>query len=642
MNIYVLLLLVVPLLLAVLFALTNNKILYKVFSYILFIVGAISSIMLAVQGVQSFEISGTLYSSIETVVLIGEIAIIVFLYYISIKHKKWGVLTLTIISTVITIYSTLFMKKAEETTFNLDGFTLVMLLIINIVGTIIIVFANGYMNEYEHHRNMKSRQKVFFPVVCVFLSAMNGLVMSDSLGWIYFFWEITTLASFLLISYNQDAEAYKSGFRALFLNLIGGLAFSIGIVILGQAFDTTTLSEIIKNGPADGFAIIPIFLLCIAGFAKSAQMPFESWLLGAMVAPTPVSALLHSSTMVKAGVYLIIKLSPAYAHTHLGTAISIYGAVTFLIASAIAVSQRNAKRVLAYSTIANLGLIICSAGLGTNVAVSAAIILLIFHAVSKALLFLCTGQIEHTVGSRDIEDMTGLVHKSRLLALITSFALISMILPPFGVLVTKLLSLEASAYEPVVAILIILGSALTTLYYVKWIGTLIAYPTDKFEKQKVSNFSVFFPLCLLSVLVLLSSALIGFINKIFVEPEMGVLFPSTNTNLTIANNTNIITSFGEFNNEVIFILIAVVIVFAFIIQKLLIKNTVKKDIYMCGENNNSDDVTTFRQGDSTIAKSTVGNLYLSNFINEAVLTKIGSIISIILYSMFCWEDCYNV
>lgn len=129
--------------------------------------------------------------------------------------------------------------------------------------------------------------------------------------------------------------------------------------------------------------LIHILLLCIAGFVKSAQMPFQSWLLGAMIAPAPVSALLHSSAMVKAGVFLIIKLSPAYAGTGLGTAMALCGGVTFVITAAIAVNQRNAKRVLAYSTISNLGLIICAAGLGTSESISAAIILILFHAISK-------------------------------------------------------------------------------------------------------------------------------------------------------------------------------------------------------------------------------------------------------------------
>ena len=140
---------------------------------------------------------------------------------------------------------------------------------------------------------------------------------------------------------------------------------------------------------------------------KAAQMPFQNWLLGAMVAPTPVSALLHSSTMVKAGVYLVIRLAPAF-NPVLGMIVAVCGAFTFFAASVLAISQTTGKRVLAYSTIANLGLIIACAGLRTELAIAAAMLLIIFHAISKGLLFMCAGTIEHQIWSREIEDMEGL------------------------------------------------------------------------------------------------------------------------------------------------------------------------------------------------------------------------------------------
>jgi len=345
-----------------------------------------------------------------------------------------------------------------------------------------------------------------------------------------------------------------------------------------------------------------------------------------MVAPTPVSALLHSSTMVNAGVFLIIKLSPAYAGTNLGTAIAIYGGFTFLITSAIAVTQSNAKRVLAYSTIANLGLIICSAGLGTSVAISAAIILLMFHAISKGLLFLCTGQIEHTIGSRDIEDMQGLIHKAPVLTLITCFGLISMILPPFGVLVTKLISIESSASNPIVAIFLVLGSALTTLYYIKWLGSLLSYPESKMPRQRITNFDVYVPLWILSVAALATSIFIGPIFNTFVQPQIKTLFPNARQTLTISR-ANVTSQIGSFNNQVIFIVIGILIVVIFLIRKLLINNTVKKDIYMCGENN-LEDTNYFRTSDGTPAKANIGSYYFIEILNEKVLTNLGYIISI--------------
>lgn len=627
MNILVFSLILIPLVFSILFLLRNDKTYYKMLSYLLFAIGAALSIAVAMHGQQKISISGASFSIIETIISLIEVLIIAFLYYVAIKHKRMGTLLLTVVQTIITIYSTIAIKGSEGTIFNLDTLTLVMLLIVNIIGTLIVVFANGYISIYEKHKNLKNKQKLFYSVICLFIAAMNGLVLSDSLSWIYFFWEITTLSSFVLISYNGDEEALNSGFRALFLNLIGGISFAVGNIIFYNSMNITTLSGIIKNGKVGTFYVIPVFLLCMAGFAKSAQVPFQSWLLGAMVAPTPVSALLHSSTMVKAGVYLIIKLSPAYAGTPLGTAIAIYGGFTFVLCSAIAISQRNAKRVLAYSTIANLGLIICSAGMGTPTAVAAAIALLIFHAISKALLFLCTGQIEHTIGSRDIEDMTGLVHVAPVLALITAFGMISMILPPFGVLITKWVSIEASASNPFVTIFLVLGSALTTLYYIKWLGTILSYPeTDLKSKSKLDG-NIYFPLCMLSIFALLTSIFIKPIYNTFVSPEIQALLNSKNA-LQVSDNGNIASKMGTFNNGFVFVALIVVILLIIFVKKSFVSSAKVKDIYMCGENNVDSDKNTFRTIAGTYEKAKVSNFYLTQVIDEKAFTNFGYIVSI--------------
>lgn len=628
MNTLVYFLIAVPILFSALFLLHNNKTYYKVLSYLLFFIGAALSIAVVTQGQQKILISGMSFTIIEKVISLLEIVIIAYMYYVSIKHKRKGVLILTIIQTIFTIYSAFTVKGSESAMFNLDTLTLVMLLIINIIGTLIVIFANGYMSTYEKHKGLKNKQKLFYSVVCIFLAAMNGLVLSDSLSWIYFFWEITTLSSFILISYNGDEEALNSGFRALFLNLIGGISFAIGNIIFYNSLHITTLTGIIQNGRVGKFYIIPVFLLCIAGFTKSAQVPFQSWLLGAMVAPTPVSALLHSSTMVKAGVYLIVKLSPAYAGTKLGTAIAIYGGFTFVLCSAIAVSQRNAKRVLAYSTVSNLGLIICSAGLGTPTAIAAAITLIIFHAISKALLFLCTGQIEHTVGSRDIEDMTGLIHVAPVLAIITAFGIITMILPPFGVLVTKWISIESSASDPIVAIFLILGSALTTLYYIKWFGTIMSYPATNLKSNNKLDINIYMPLWSLASLAMLTSIFIEPLYNTFVSPEVNTLLHSSNA-LKISKDI-VSSSRGSFDVGPIFIVVLIIMFIIAFTKKTLVSNAHIKGIYMCGENNLSSDKSSFRSTNGTYTKANVSNYYLVRIINEKSLTNFGYVVSVSL------------
>jgi ech hydrogenase subunit A len=297
---------------------------------------------------------------------------------------------------------------------------------------------------------------------------MNAICIGDNLMKLYAFWEITTLCSFLLIGYDRNKEANISANRALWLNSVGGLFFAGGILLITLVTNSFSISGLISHGMTSGLLTAGVMLICCAGFVKSAQLPFQSWLLGAMVAPTPVSALLHSSTMVKAGVYVIIRLSPLFAGKLPGHMVALVGAFTFMTASALAISQSNGKRVLAYSTIANLGLIIACAGLGGSLALSAAILLVIYHAFSKGLMFLCVGTVELGVGSRNIEDMFGIYSKMPYTTVIMVIGMISMVLPPFGVLITKWLAIEASVTFPPVMLLIVLGSAFTIAFWVKW------------------------------------------------------------------------------------------------------------------------------------------------------------------------------
>ena len=192
---------------------------------------------------------------------------------------------------------------------------------------------------------------------------MFGLVTANHLPLMLVFWEVTTLCSFLLIGYTRTGETIGYAFRALNMNLFGGLGFSLAIVLLAAQPDGLDLARL-TAGPA-GAALLPaIALLALAGITKSAQLPFSSWLLGAMYAPSPTSALLHSSTMVKAGVFLLLRLSPAMAGSAVGNLVAFTGLLTFLFVSFVATTEQNTKKVLAYSTIGSLGLIVGCAGVG--------------------------------------------------------------------------------------------------------------------------------------------------------------------------------------------------------------------------------------------------------------------------------------
>ena len=302
---------------------------------------------------------------------------------------------------------------------------------------------------------------------------MFGIVFSNNLMWIYFFWEITTLCSFLLIGYKDDKASQESAFRALNMNLLGGVVFAIGIVSLYTSSHVMELDKLLQLDKS--YVLLPAVCIAFAGLVKSAQFPFSSWLTGAMVAPTPVSALLHSSTMVKAGVYIILRVAPVLENTVAAKMLMLIGGVSFLITAFIAISQSNAKKVLAYSTISNLGLIVACAGINTYAAVWAAILLIIFHAVAKSLLFLCVGIIEYKLGSRDIEDMDYLIMRMPKLTAVMMTGMAGMFLAPFGMIISKVATLKAFVdSNPGMAIILAYGSAATVFFWIKWMGKIMS------------------------------------------------------------------------------------------------------------------------------------------------------------------------
>lgn len=567
---------------------------------------------------------------INWIVEFFDIALLIYIIYIGFSLKKALVSALAILQLIpMVIFEIFGSVKEPASAFVIDYLSLVMILLISIIGPVIMVFALGYMQDHEEHQHLKkSNQPRFFIIMFVFLGAMNGLVTTNNLLWMYFFWEVTTLCSYLLISHDKTEEAVKNAVRALWINMLGGVAFALGIIFIYKAVGTVAIDEIVSMKPGVIFiGLLPIGLgfLCFAGFTKSAQLPFQSWLLGAMVAPTPVSGLLHSSTMVKAGVYLIVRFAPAFSNTILGTTVAVVGGFTFLAGSALAVSQRNAKRVLAYSTIANLGLIICCAGIGTNIALGAAMLLIIFHAVSKGLLFLCVGTIEQGIGSRDIEDMQGLMKKMPFTTVITVFGMVSMLLPPFGVLLTKWLAIEAAVHLPLVLVLIIMGSAFTVFFWAKWIGIILtmSYKT-KYVMEKL-RLSLKASLAILAILVLAASILIEPLFNTLISPQLKAdalrdtsTLASGNGGLWLGSGNN--AYMGGFASIGFFIIVfAIAISIPYFIQKT--KPETIKPPYMGGEHV-SDDIRGIEfigPGDRKVSVI-VHNYYFKNFLGENNLT----------------------
>jgi ech hydrogenase subunit A len=416
--------------------------------------------------------------------------------------------------------------------FLFDNLSAVMVVIIGVVGSLICVYALGYMHDFaEHHRDVKDRRHAFFFVLFAFLAAMMGIVVCNHLAWLYVCWEVTTVSSFWLIGYTQTPEATRNSFRALGLNAVGGLGFVLALAYLAKLAPAPLASDLdasnfalstLMQGGQTWPVLIPVCLLAFAGLAKAAQMPFSSWLLGAMVAPTPVSALLHSSTMVKAGVYLILRFGKVFQGQMAGDLLALVGGVTFLVASLQAVTQSNAKRVLAYSTIANLGLIVACAGVGTPEALWAGVLLLVFHAVSKGLLFIAVGTIEQKIGSRDIEDMEGLLVTKPFLAVVILTGLVGMFLAPFGMLISKWACMKAFVdSDPALACLLAFGSAPTLFYYAKWMGKVVSVPSGKIKADYSIPWEEKLSLGILTLLTAAACALFPLLGSAFINPWLG-------------------------------------------------------------------------------------------------------------------------
>ncbi len=456
-------------------------------------------------------------SLLQPLMTLLDIILMLVIVFVAVKIRHPLCIFLALIQCVALIHLEFFMLDGHHpVALVADSLSIMMVLVISCIGALIAVFGIGYMREHEEHLHLKkTKQDRFFFFIFIFLGAMNALVLFDSLLWIFFFWEITTLCSFALIGHDDTPVAKANATRALWMNMLGGFAFVLGMLFVQKEFGTLSIMELIEfaalSEEARLIATVPLAFLCLSGLTKSAQIPFQSWLCGAMVAPTPISALLHSSTMVKAGVYLLLRLAPSFAGTAIANTLTLIGAFTFLAASVLACGQSNAKKILAYSTIANLGLIVACAGMGSPEAIVAGMLLLFFHALSKALLFLCVGAIEQDIGSRDIEDMWGLSKRMPRTAMITFIGIMTMMLPPFGALMAKWMALQSAAisdaYMLVLVTFIAIGSALTIFFWGRFAGMIIGINLLFVSKNPVTKQrpSIAYSLKILLFLVLLSS-----------------------------------------------------------------------------------------------------------------------------------------
>ena len=611
----------------------------------------ISSLFYLRQG--SFPIEYSAAPTWDWVVLVFDYVILAYFLFVAIKDfVQRGISRHNILSIALTLAAGIPLgifefSQAPHTplevapTLYIDHLSIVMCLIISIIGSLICVYAIRYMKDHEEHRMhlgelKETKQPRFFFYMLIFLGAMNGLAFANSLLWLAFFWEVTTLACYALIRHDETPIAITNAFRALWMCLIGSVGFGLAIMFLWNSpLNTISLREIISGGAlAYPVLLLPFAFLCLAGFTKAAQVPVQSWLLGAMVAPTPVSALLHSSTMVNAGVYLVLRIAPGFQGTNLSTLVAIYGGAVFLITAILAISQSEGKKVLAYSTIGNLGLIMLCAGVNTSLAIAVGIMLLIFHAISKGLLFLCAGAIEHYIWSRNIEDMEGIARKQPVLTGITITAMLSMLVAPFGVLLAKWGAMEAvsaiGVWSTLVLIMLVLGSGATTVFWAKWIGRFLCQSPVPGRAKREPLIPLYHGILLILIAgavifsILIAPVYNGLIASSLAEAGYGVAFTTGAWFLK--------SSLGVFAAWPIFLIIAL----ALLIPALTTRARPEEDraAYMCGENVEvgvdefvavADERTQLKTGGFYI-ESTLGEGNLNRFV-----VPVGIVLLVVLF-----------
>ncbi|HDI6721118.1 TPA: Na+/H+ antiporter Mnh1 subunit A [Staphylococcus aureus] len=427
----------------------------------------------------------------------------------------------------------------------LDGLGLLFSLLISGIGSLVVLYSIGYLSKSEQLGN-------FYCYLLLFMGAMLGVVLSDNVIILYLFWELTSFSSFLLISFWRERQASIYGAqKSLIITVFGGLSLLGGIILFAiptQSFSIQYMiqhASEIQNSP---FFIFAMILIMIGAFTKSAQFPFYIWLPDAMEAPTPVSAYLHSATMVKAGLYLIARMTPIFAASQGWVwTVTLVGLITLFWASLNATKQQDLKGILAFSTVSQLGMIMAMLGIGAisyhyqgddskiyAAAFTAAIFHLINHATFKGALFMITGAVDHSTGTRDVKKLGGLLTIMPISFTITVITALSMAgVPPFNGFLSKesflettftasqanLFSVDTLGYLfPIIGIV---GSVFTFVYSIKFIMHIFfgQYKPEQLPKKahEVSILMLLSP-AILATLVIVFGLFPGILTNSIIEP----------------------------------------------------------------------------------------------------------------------------
>ncbi len=413
--------------------------------------------------------------------------------------------------------------------FRLDGLSLLFALLITGIGTLIFIYASSYLKGDRYIDR-------FFGYLLLFMSSMLGLVLANNVILLFIFWELTSISSYYLIGFNnREEESRRSALTALSVTGLGGLILLVALIWMGSLAGSFSIGDILNHaGAIRENAFYPaILLLFLAGaFTKSAQFPFHFWLPGAMKAPTPVSAYLHSATMVKAGIFILARFTPVLGDTALWQwSLMGVGGFTMVYASILSLSKRDLKGVLAYSTISALGVLTFLLGIGSNYAIIAACVFLLAHALYKAPLFLVTGIIDHETGTRDLTRLSGLGKVLWPVALAGGLAALSGAGVPltFGFIGKDLIYESTLHYESAWAwyltgIAIVTNIGLVAAALLAGIKPFAGKVREEFQKVHLPSPLMWVPPLLLAVLGVLAGIFPGWTGALFTEAAVKSIF----------------------------------------------------------------------------------------------------------------------
>ena len=417
--------------------------------------------------------------------------------------------------------------------FRLDGLALLFSLLITGIGTMVFLYTSYYLKGHTYLDR-------FYGYLSVFMAAMLGLVLSDNMISLFLFWELTSISSFFLIGFNNhDQGSRSSALQALAITGFGGLFLLAGAIVFGFIGGTFSIQELLNSGidfrESPYYVALLIFIFG-AAFTKSAQFPFHFWLPGAMKAPTPVSTYLHSATMVKAGIYLLLRFTPVLGnHEYWYSTLVTVGAITMLYAAFQTLFRMDLKGILAYSTISVLGILVFLIGIGTPFALQAAVVFIMVHALYKAALFLITGIIDHETGTRDVTKLQGLKAVMMPVAIAGILAMFSNagMFPSFG-FIGKDLIYEATLHSSSTILFTMI--AIITNVFLLYAGYQVAIKPffgtlpDTFSEVHLPDKRLWMPPLFLGILGMLFGLFPSLVDATIFQPLLAELLPNQSIN----------------------------------------------------------------------------------------------------------------